>query len=71
SDQRIATGSYLVAVPIGAGVPEHDDLVDVYECPDDPVAVGLTLHVVDIPTASIVLQRNLRCEVHTPAPATS
>lgn len=65
--REVATGNYLVAVPIEVGAePLLGDLVDVLASPD-PLQVGLRLYVVDVPTATQVLQRNLGADLHKPA----
>lgn len=68
TDRRLATGAYLVAVPVDVGgTPARLDLVDVVDCRDDPLLTGLRLHVVDVPTDSILLQRTLGCDLVQPA----
>jgi hypothetical protein len=64
---REVTGSpYLVAVPVDLdAVPELGDLVDVVLA-DDPLLAGLRLYVTEVPSASIVLQRNLGADLHQP-----
>ncbi|GLY08267.1 DUF6093 family protein [Actinoplanes sp. NBRC 101535] len=63
---RLVTGNYLVAVPVDLGdVPLVDDLVEVV-CSPDPLQAGLVLHVVDVPTATQILQRNLGADVYRP-----
>lgn len=61
--RQLATGSYLIAVPHTVDQARIGDLVRVHAGADDPAANGLDLVVVDIPKASIILQRNLRCEL--------
>lgn len=65
--REVHVGNYLVAVPVDLGgeTPTLGDLVEVLEC-DDPLLVGADLVVVDIPTASILLQRNLGCDQQKP-----
>lgn len=66
SDRELATGAYLVAVPYDIdGVPERFDLVDVL-AGDDPLMIGQRLYVVDIPTASVILQRSFGCDLNRP-----
>lgn len=68
ADRDVATGPYLVAVPVDVGgVPLLGDLVDVLDSRDDPILSGLRLYVDEIPTASIRLQRDLRCTLTAPA----
>lgn len=63
---RPAVGDYLVAVPVDVGdEPAIGDLVDVLDSPD-PLQAGLRLHLVDVPTATQVLQRNLGASVYRP-----
>lgn len=69
-----ATGTYLVAVPHTVIEARIGDVVRVYDGGDDlamagtgPGAPGLVLVVFDIPKATIILQRNLRCELHEQA----
>lgn len=57
-----ATGGYLVAVPHTVTEARIGDLVRVYAGGDDPAMAGLVLVVVEVPTATIILQRSLRCE---------
>lgn len=65
--RHVATGGYLVAVPVDPGGPPlTGDLVDVLDSPD-PLQVGLRLYVTDVPTATQVLQRNLGADLHKPA----
>ena len=65
--RQVATGGYLVAVPVDVSdAPLLGDLVDVVESPDQ-LQVGLRLYVVDVPTATQVLQRNLGADLHKPA----
>lgn len=61
--RQLATGSYLIAVPHTVTEARIGDLVRVHCGADDPAADGLVLQVVDIPKASIILQRSLRCEL--------
>jgi hypothetical protein len=66
--RELTTGNYLLAVPIDVGdEPRVGDLCDVLRSPD-PLQVGIRLHLVDIPTASIILQRNLGADLFVPAP---
>jgi hypothetical protein len=68
AEREVDTAPYLVAVPIdlpGGVLPERGDLVDVLDA-DDPALVGARLYVTEVPTASIVLQRNLGCDLHPP-----
>lgn len=62
-----ATGGYLVAVPHTVVEARIGDVVRVYDGGDDPAMAGLVLVVVDVPTATIILQRNLRCELYEQA----
>lgn len=62
-----ATGSYLIAVPHTVTEARIGDLVRVHDGADDPAANGLVLQVVGTPKASIILQRNLRCELYEQA----
>lgn len=75
-ERLITTAPYLVAVPVDLAaaatapveltdVPELGDLVDVLAA-DDPLLVGARLYVTEVPTASIVLQRNLGCDLNRP-----
>lgn len=68
AEREVDTAAYLVAVPVdlpGGVLPERGDLVDVLAC-DDPALVGGRLYVTEVPTASIILQRNLGCDLHPP-----
>jgi hypothetical protein len=67
AEREVTVGSYLVAVPIdlGGAAPELGDLVDVLDA-DDPLLIRSRLYVVEVPAASIVLQRNLGCDLHQP-----
>lgn len=77
ADREVTSGPYLVAVPIDLAaaadvlvdlvdaVPEIGDVVDVLDA-DDPLLIGQRLYVTEVPTASIVLQRNLGCDIHQP-----
>lgn len=69
-----ATGGYLVAVPHTVIEARIGDIVRVYDGGDDlamtgpaPGVPGLVLIVAEIPKATIILQRNLRCELHEQA----
>lgn len=62
-----ATGGYLVAVPHTVTEARIGDVVRVYDGGDDPAMAGRVLVVVEIPTATIILQRNLRCELYEQA----
>ena len=63
---RLVQGNYLVAVPLDVGEePRVGDLVDVV-CAPHPSQVGLRLHVVDVPTATQILQRNLGADLYRP-----
>lgn len=69
-----ATGTYLVAVPHTVTEARIGDVVRVYDGGDDlsmtgpaPGVPGLVLVVFDIPKATIILQRDLRCELHEQA----
>jgi hypothetical protein len=65
--RRQVQGGYLVAVPVDVGeTPRVGDLVDVV-CSPDPLQAGLRLHLVDVPTATQVLQRNLGADLYRPA----
>ncbi len=65
--RRQLLGTYLVAVPVDVGeTPRVGDLVDVV-CSPDPAQAGLRLHLVDVPTATQVLQRNLGADLYRPA----
>lgn len=65
--RQLVQGNYLIAVPIDVGdEPRKGDLVDVV-CSPDPMQQGLRLHVVDIPTATQILQRNLGADLYRPA----
>lgn len=67
TNRRLVQGSYLLAVPVDVGdVPRVGDLVDVV-CSPDPLQDGLRLHLVDVPTATQVLQRNLGADLYRPA----
>lgn len=59
-------GAYLVAVPHTVTEAREHDVVRVTAGGDDPGMAPLVLLVVDVPTATIILQRNLRCEVYKP-----
>lgn len=64
--REITSGPYLVAVPYE--LPDEPllyDLVDVLDG-DDPLMVGQRLYVVEVPTASIILQRSLGCDLNQP-----
>lgn len=64
--REVATGNYLVAVPIDVDAePLLGDLVDVLDSPD-PLQAGLRLYVVDVPTATQILQRNLGAALYPP-----
>lgn len=68
SGQREVTAApYLVAVPVelAGAVPERGDLVEVLDA-DDPALVGARLYVTDIPTSTVILQRDLGCDLHRP-----
>lgn len=77
AERKVTTAPYLVAVPVDLAaaatavveligeVPEEGDLVDVLAA-DDPLLVGVRLYVTEIPTASIVLQRNLGADSRQP-----
>jgi hypothetical protein len=69
-----ATGGYLVAVPHTVVEARIGDVVRVYDGGDDLAMTGpapgvpaLVLVVAEIPKATIILQRNLRCELHEQA----
>lgn len=64
SGKQTATGSYLVAVPHTVTEARIGDIVRVYDGADDPALNGVWLQVVDVPKATITLQRNLRCELY-------
>ncbi|MEV1315366.1 DUF6093 family protein [Micromonospora arborensis] len=68
AEREVTVGPYLVAVPvdIGGAVPELGDVVDVLSG-DDPLLAGERLYVVEVPTASILLQRSLFCDLHQPS----
>lgn len=63
----VTRGNYLLVVPldIGDGVPRLDDVADVLSSPD-PLHLGLRLYVVDVPTATQILQRNLGADLYQP-----
>lgn len=65
--REVDTAPYLVGVPVdlGGAVPERGDLVDVLDG-DDPLLPGQRLYVTEVPTASVVLQRNLGADLHPP-----
>lgn len=63
SGKQQAAGSYLIGVPHTVTEARIGDLVRVHDGADDPAANGLVLVVVDIPKASIILQRSLRCSL--------
>lgn len=66
--REVSVGNYLLAVPVDVGSePLIADLCDVLDSPD-PLEVGLRLQLVDIPTASIILQRNLGADLRKPTP---
>ena len=67
AERDVDAAPYLVGVPVdlGGAVPERGDLVDVLDA-DDPLLTGQRLYVTEVPTASIVLQRNLGCDLHPP-----
>lgn len=66
ADREVTVGPYLVAVPVElAETPELGDLVDVLDA-DDPLLVGARLYVVEVPAATIILQRNLGCDYQQP-----
>jgi hypothetical protein len=67
ADREVTVGPYLVAVPVDlAGeTPELGDLVDVLDA-DDPLLVGARLYVVEVPAATVILQRNLGCDYQQP-----
>src|SRR5690606_41617654 len=70
---RSTSAGYLVAVPLPSAVdPLPGDLVDVLTA-DDPLlpVVFRRLVVVDIPTASLILQRVLLCDLYQPTPPAS
>jgi len=67
SGKQTATGSYLVAVPHTVVEARIGDIVRVHSGADDPALNGVWLQVVDIPKATITLQRNLRCELYEKA----
>lgn len=65
-DRTPAIGNFLVAVPVEAGDTQLQDLVEVLQSWDPLlVAPGERLVVVDVPTADIILQRNLGCDRQT------
>jgi hypothetical protein len=66
--REVSVGDYLLGVPIDVGSePRIADLCDVLDSPD-PLEVGMRLYLVDVPTASIILQRNLGADLHMPTP---
>lgn len=62
-----ATGGYLVAVPHTVTEARIGDIVRVYDGGDDPAMTGLVLVVTGVPKATIILQRNLQCELYEQA----
>jgi len=71
--RELTSAGYLVAVPLPSAVdPLPGDLVDVLTA-DDPLlpVVFRRLVVVDIPTASLILQRVLLCDLYQPTPPAS
>lgn len=77
AEREITAAPYLVVVPVDlaaaaiapvdlAGAqPELGDVVDVLDA-DDPLLVGARLYVTEVPAASLMLQRNLGCDLHRP-----
>lgn len=66
ADRLVTVGNYLIVVPVAAGVtPRLNDRVEVIVCYDDEQLTGLDLVVVDVPMASIILQRNLGADLQT------
>jgi hypothetical protein len=69
ADRHVGSGGYLVAVPHTVIEARPYDLVEVVADGQDPALAGLLLVVDDVPTASLILQRNLSCSRHTGAAA--
>lgn len=67
SGQYRATGGYLVAVPHHVTEARIGDVVRVRDGGDDPALAGLVLVVVEVPAATVILQRDLRCELYEKA----
>lgn len=77
AEREVTAAPYLVAVPVDLtgeanelvdvveAVPERGDLVDVLDA-DDPLLPGGRLYVTEVPTADLILQRNLGCDLHRP-----
>lgn len=65
--RQLATASYLVAVPWDVTGARIGDIVRVHGGGDDPSLAGLVLKVTGTWSATLLLQRNLRCELVEPA----
>lgn len=66
SDRQVASGSYLVAVPHTVTQARPGHLCEVVDAEQDPGLAGLVLVVDEVPTATVILQRNLKCVRHAP-----
>lgn len=65
SGRRLVTAPYLVTVPLHLPeTPRLGDLVDVLDSADP--AMPTRLVITEIPAASLILQRSLGCDLHTP-----
>lgn len=63
SERPVAVGDFLVAVPVSAGEPQLKDTVEILASEDQMlVSAGTVLLVVNVPTADVILERDLGCD---------